>query len=189
MLEEQYLNKQLHLINICEIDSRRNGITVTDLLEVVLVNLETGELIESKYIIKKLLDKNIKNDQISNDNFDIQLKHSYQYIGHTSFGWVTKLFGIKRNKGIRIENEFFLTIKNPIFIPIIIKSIVVETSKFLEVEPRFKNVWTIPSNDDSITLVEHIYKKIKENNCIDNDTILIRPINWKIGNLTDVKGD
>lgn len=58
-----------------------------------------------------------------------------------------------------------------------------------EVEPRFKNVWTIPSNDDSITLVEHIYKKIKENNCIDNDTILIQPINWKIGNLTDVKGD
>ena len=87
------------------------------------------------------------------------------------------------------ENEFFLVINNPLWVPILIKSIVVETPNFPEVAPSFKNIWTIPLNDNTEALIKHLYKRIKDKDCLNTDIVLVQPIDWKVGKLTDVKRD
>ena len=189
MLEAHYLHKPLHLINVCKIDNKPSGMVTTELLEVALINTETGGLIESKDIIEKLLnsDSKIKNHVI--DDLTLHLKHTYRYVGYSAFGWITRLFGVKKEGGVKTENEFFLVINNPLWVPILIKSIVVETPNFPEVDPSFKNIWTIPLNDNTEALIKHLYKRIKDKDCLNTDMVLVQPIDWKVGKLTDVKRD
>lgn len=187
MLEAHYLHKPLHLINVSKIDNRPGGIIATELLEVALINIETGGLIESKDIIEKLLNSDSKIKNHVTDDLTLHLKHTYKYVGYSSFDWLTKIIGIKKSRGIKIENEFFLVINNPLWVPILIKSIVVETPNFPEIAPSFKNIWTIPLNDNTEALIKHLYKRIKDKDCLNSDILLVQPIDWKVGKLTDVK--
>lgn len=187
MLDAHYLNKPLHLINVSKIDNRSGGIISTELLEVALINIETGSLIESKDIIEKLLDSNNKIKNHVTDDLTLHLKHTYRYVGYSAFGWLTRMIGIKQNRRVKIENEFFLVINNPLWVPILIKSIVVETPNFPEVAPSFKNIWTIPLNDNTEVIIKHLYKRIKDKDCLNTDMVLVQPIDWKVGKLTDIK--
>ena len=187
MLEEYYLHKPLHLVNNTKVSHNQNGTVATEFLEVALMNVETGGLIESKDIIENLLKSDSKVKNHKTDDIILHLKHTRKFIGRSILGWVTKLFGINKNDDIRIEHEFFLVINNPLWVPILIKSIIVESPKFPEIEPHFKNIWTVPLNDNLEAIIKHLYKRIRDKDCIGNDMILIQPIDWEVGKLTDIE--
>lgn len=187
MLEYHYIHKPIHLINVQTVNHKPSGMVATELLEVALINTETGGVIDTKDIIEKLLNSDDKIKKYNSDDFSLYLKHTSKYIGDTAFGWFTRIFRTKQVEDIKIENEYHLIIHNPLWVPILIKSIAVETPRFPEIGPNFKNIWTVPLNDLSEVIVKHLYKRIVDKNCLNNDMILIQEIDWKIGKLTDLK--
>lgn len=184
MLEDHYIHKPLHLINIEKVTHKASGIKATDILEVALINLETGGIVEPKDIIENCINSKSEDKSFKSEDFALYLKETNNYFGKPK-GILFRFFN-NREFVNKTEWEYYLVINNPLWVPILIKSIIVETPEYPEAHPEFKNIWTIPLNDNSELLLKHLYKRIKDRDCINNDIILVQLIDWKIGKLTDL---
>lgn len=153
-----------------------NSLSTTDIFEVVLINLENGGIIETKNILEEMV-RSGRGSEVT-DKYKISLSKFTESNPNEKVG-IFKLFsGINKRAKSKVEYLFQLTLTSSIWVPIYIKSIVVETPGFPEVEPSFKNFWTIPLNDFTTVLTGHIYNHIKKRNCINSDIIMIQEFDW-----------
>lgn len=184
MTEYAYLNKPIKLINTMTI-TNSNSLSTTDIFEVVLINLENGGIIETKNILEEMV-RSGRGSEVT-DKYKISLSKFTESNPNEKVG-IFKLFsGINKRAKSKVEYLFQLTLTSSIWVPIYIKSIIVETPGFPEVEPSFKNFWTIPLNDFTTVLTGHIYNHIKKRNCINSDIIMIQEFDWLFAENAETK--